>query len=59
MPSDSPEKNKPEDETRPREERSLKDDKEAVQPSPEKIPEGHGNLRRRADWFQKRSGQTS
>ena len=33
-------------------------DKNAVGPVDKKIPEGPDNLRRRADWFQKRSGQT-
>lgn len=58
MPSDAPENSKREGEARPREEKTKKDDKETVQPSHEKIPEGPGNLRRRAEWFQKRSGQT-
>ena len=58
MPSDSTEKNKREDDARSREDKTRKDDNEAIQPTQEKIPEGHGNLRRRADWFQKRSGET-
>jgi len=33
-------------------------DKDAVRPVGQKIPEGKDNLRRRADWFQKRSGQS-
>ena len=57
MASDSPEKNKREDDARSREDKK-KDDNEAIQPAQEKTPEGHGNLKRRADWFQKRSGQT-
>jgi len=58
MPSESPEKNKRDDEARSKDEKTPKDDKDSLQPSQEKIPEGSGNLRRRADWFQKRSGQT-
>lgn len=58
MPSDSSEKEKPEDEAHAREKDAGPDDKSVVQPSREKIPEGEGNLRRRADWFQKRTGQT-
>jgi hypothetical protein len=58
MPSETPENNKSEGEGRSREDKTRKDDKESLQPSPEKVPEGHGNLRRRAEWFQKRSGQT-
>ena len=58
MPSDPSEETKPEDEARAREKSGSADDKSAVQPSREKIPEGEGNLRRRADWFQKRTEQT-
>ena len=58
MPSESPEKKKRDDEAPSREEKTRKDDKGSLQPSQEKIPEGPGNLRRRAEWFQKRSGQT-
>ena len=58
MPSETPQNTKRDAEERTREEKSQKGDKDAVQPSQEKIPEGQGNLRRRADWFQKRSGQT-
>ena len=58
MPSDPPEKAKPEDEARAREKDNEPEDKDALQPSPEKIPESEGNLRRRADWFQKRTGGT-
>jgi hypothetical protein len=57
MPSDPPEKPKPEDEARAREKDS--EENGAVRPASEKIPEGGSdNLRRRADWFQKRTGQT-
>jgi hypothetical protein len=57
MPSDPPEKPKPDDEARKRNknEREKNDD---LQPSREKTPEGEGNLRRRANWFQKRTGGT-
>jgi hypothetical protein len=58
MPSDPPEKTKPEDEARAREKDSETEKTGAVRPSSEKIPEGPDNLRRRADWFQKRTGQT-
>jgi hypothetical protein len=58
MPSDPPEKTKREDEARARKKNSETNDDHAVQSSREKIPEGPGNLRRRADWFQKRTGQT-
>jgi hypothetical protein len=59
MPSDAPEKTKPEDEARAREKDSETKETGAVRPSSEKIPEGGSdNLRRRADWFQKRTGQT-
>jgi hypothetical protein len=58
MPSDPPEKTKPEDEARAREKESGTEDSGAVRPSAEKVPEGPDNLRRRADWFQKRTGQT-
>jgi len=55
MPSDAFEKN----ETRGRSGRAGEehspDAKSAVQPSREKVPEGEGNLRRRADSFQKRT----
>ena len=60
MPSDPPEKTKPEDEARARERKNSETEETgAVRPSSEKIPEGGSdNLRRRADWFQKRTGQT-
>jgi hypothetical protein len=58
MPSDPPKKSKPEDEARAREKQSETEESGAVQPSGEKIKEGADNLRRRADWFQKRTGQT-
>jgi len=57
MPSDSPEEPKPDDdEARAREKSSEREKNEQLQPSREKIPEGEGNLRRRAEWFQKRTG---
>ena len=58
MPSDPPEKPKPDDEARAPEKSSDREENDVVQPSPKKIPEGEGNLRRRADWFQKRTGGT-
>lgn len=58
MPSDPPEKTKPEDEARAREKDSETEETGAVRPSSEKIPEGPDNLRRRAEWFQKRTGGT-
>jgi hypothetical protein len=59
MPSDPPEKTKPEDEARARAKDSETDENGSVRPASEKIPEGGSdNLRRRADWFQKRTGQT-
>jgi hypothetical protein len=58
MPSDSESKAKREDEGRAREKGSESKEKAPVQPSREKIGEGPDNLRRRADWFQKRTGQT-
>jgi hypothetical protein len=56
MPSNPPENTKREDEASAREKTADSADKQALQPAREKIPEGEGNLRRRADWFQKRSG---
>jgi len=56
MPSDPPEKAKPDDEARGREKSNEREKNDKLQPSREKIPEGEGNLRRRADWFQKRTG---
>jgi hypothetical protein len=59
MPSDPPEKPKPEDEARAREKDTDSEENGAVRPASEKIPEGGSdNLRRRADWFQKRTGGT-
>jgi hypothetical protein len=58
MPFDPPEKPKPDDKARAREKSTEREEKDVVQPSREKIPEGEGNLRRRADWFQKRTGGT-
>ena len=58
MPSESTGNKKRDDEAPSREEKTRKDDKDSLQPSHEKIPEGAGNLRRRAEWFQKRTGQT-
>ena len=56
MPSDPPEKPKPDDEAQAREKSDQREKKDELQPSREKIPEGEGNLRRRAEWFQKRTG---
>jgi|GEM_PF-3518728 len=59
MPADPPEKPKREDEARARGKDSEPDENGPVRPASEKIPEGGSdNLRRRADWFQKRTGQT-
>ena len=58
MPSNPPENTKREDEASAREKTAGREDKETLQPAREKIPEGEGNLRRRADWFQKRTGGT-
>jgi hypothetical protein len=58
MPSESPEKTKREDEAGARQKDSEKEESGAVRPSTEKIPEGPGNLRQRAEWFQKRTGGT-
>ena len=61
MPSDPPEKTKREDEAREREREKDSETEEngPVRPATGKIPEGGSdNLRRRADWFQKRIGQT-
>jgi len=41
-----------------REKSNEREKNDVLQPSREKIPEGEGNLRRRADWFQKRTGGT-
>jgi len=58
MPSDPPEKPKRDDEARARE-KDETEDNGPVRPASEKIPEGGSdNLRRRADWFQKRTGGT-
>jgi hypothetical protein len=56
--SDSPEKTKRDVEARARQKNSEADEKGALKPAVEKVPEGEGNLRRRADWFQKRTGGT-
>jgi hypothetical protein len=58
MPSDPPEKPKREDEAGARQKTSGSDEKSSLKRTEEKIPESEGNLRRRADWFQKRSGGT-
>lgn len=59
MPSDPPEKPKPEDEAGAREKDNETEEHGALRPPSEKIPEGGSdNLRRRADWFQKRTGGT-
>jgi len=57
MPSYPEERPKPDDEAREREKNNECENDE-LQPSRKKIPEGEGNLRRRADWFQKRTGGT-
>ena len=58
MPSDPPEKPKSDDEARAREKNNKREKNDELQPSRKKIPEGEGNLRRRAEWFQKRTGGT-
>ena len=59
MASDPSENTKPEDEARAREKDRETEENGAVRPASEKIPEGGSdNLRRRADWFQKRTGGT-
>lgn len=58
MPSDPSEKTKPEDEARAREKEDQSEEKDSVQPTRSKIREGADNLRRRAEWFQKRTGGT-
>lgn len=50
------EEEKPRDQTPPPPKTGDGDANDEVQPASEKIPEGEGNLRRRADWFQKRTG---
>jgi len=57
MGCDPSEKPKPDDEARKREKNECEKNDD-LQPSREKTPEGEGNLRRRADWFQKRRGGT-
>ena len=53
------EKPKREDEARAKERDTETEENGPVRPASEKIPEGGSdNLRRRADWFQKRTGQT-
>ncbi|HEV2805650.1 MAG TPA: hypothetical protein VGW57_12055 [Chthoniobacterales bacterium] len=56
MPSNPPDNPKPEDDASASEKNAAREEKETLQPSREKIPEGEGNLRRRVDWFQKRTG---
>lgn len=58
MPSDPPEKTKRDDEACARQKNSEADEKDTLKPAVEKVPEGEGNLRRRAEWFQKRTGGT-
>jgi hypothetical protein len=58
MPSDPPERPKHDDEAPAEEKNNERERSDQLQPSREKIPEGEGNLRRRADWFQKRTGRT-
>lgn len=50
------EKEKRDDDARAGEKKDDAQDKDAIPPAPDKVPEGEGNLRRRADWFQKRTG---
>jgi hypothetical protein len=57
MASDPSDKDKPNDEAGARRKENAERDNDALKRSrPEKIREGEGNLRRRADWFQKRTG---
>ena len=58
MPSEPPEKTKRADEAGAREKSREAEGKEKLQPSREKIGEGADNLRRREEWFQKRTGGT-
>lgn len=58
MPTDQPETPKRDDEADSRKDKAGADEKDVVRPADNKIPEGDDNLRRRADWFQKRSGQS-
>ena len=58
MASDTPNKEKPTDEAGASKKSGESDENEALQSAREKVPEGEGNLRRRADWFQKRTGGT-
>jgi hypothetical protein len=58
MPSDPSEKTRRDDEARARQKGSDAEEKDSLKPAVEKVPEGEGNLRRRADWFQKRTGGT-
>lgn len=55
VPCDPPKKSKSDDEAR-KPEKNECEENEQLQPSREKKPEGEGHLRRRADWFQKRTG---
>jgi len=54
MPPDSDAEAKQEDDARAK--KDAAESKESLRPAPEKTPEGERNLRRRADWFQKRTG---
>jgi len=56
MTSDPSDKDKPDDEAQARKKESAGKEDDALERSPEKVGEGEGNLRRRADWFQKRTG---
>jgi hypothetical protein len=56
MASDAPDKDKTDDEARAPQKESAGKDDAALERTREKVPEGEGNLRRRADWFQKRTG---
>ena len=56
MASDESKKDKPDANGRARDKSGADQDADAIELAREKIPEGEGNLRRRADWFQKRTG---
>jgi hypothetical protein len=58
MPSEPPDRTKRDDEAQARQKDGGSEKKDALKPAVEKIPEGEGNLRRRAEWFQKRTGGT-
>ncbi|MEO6969985.1 MAG: hypothetical protein ABI217_03715 [Chthoniobacterales bacterium] len=56
MPTDPNEKSKCKEEADEREKETPPSDKKIVPPAGAPIGEGDDNLRRRADWFQKRTG---